>query len=52
MRLGLAYDTVYRTFSGGRYEYHTYSEGRRTYVSESWALRGERRGSVKIIRVD
>jgi hypothetical protein len=44
-------DTVYRETSGGRFEYWLYSEGRRWFVKEEWALYEQRRGRVRIVEV-
>ena len=44
-------DTVYRDRIGGKYEYFTYSEGIKYYVSEKWVLKGLAKKNIKIIEI-
>lgn len=37
--------TIYRERSGGSWEFWTYSEGQRVFVSEAWARREAGRGA-------
>ena len=44
-------DTFYRERANGRWEYWTYSEGRRIPISGEWALRQIQRGSAELVTV-
>jgi len=38
-------ETVYKERANGRWEYHTYSDGERYYISEAQALKMVRQGA-------
>jgi hypothetical protein len=44
-------DTIYKEHANGRWEYWTYSDGRKYAVSGVWAEKQAMRGTAKIILV-
>ncbi len=45
-------DTFYKERANGRWEYWTYSDGRKYQISGKWAEREAARGTAKIILVN
>jgi hypothetical protein len=42
-------DTIYRERANGRFEFWTYADGRRVFVSASWAQREVARKTARLV---